>query len=996
MDTKERWLGLRSYNESDASIFYGRSAEINKICNAISYNDFTIIYGPSGIGKTSIIKAGVFPKMIATNYFPVYIRFDHSNSLSYAEQVCNGIVLAAHDRNISIVQTRDYIKKDYGSIWEYLHCNEFWDCNDYPAIPLIVIDQFEELFTLGVYNENGVESFFEELLCLCNDKYPDYVRDVIEHQHILYPRNIQLRVVLSIREDFLARIEKYAEDIPSLRHNRISIQILNEEQAMEIIMSTGNDILTHDIAIQIIQKVTNKKNFSIDGKPEIDVEPSILSLFCNELDNKRQAIGAQCITSDMLNDFGENIISDFYRVVMQSVSNKCVEIIENRLLTTDGYRESMSINDLKHDGVTDAEINHLISNRIVRIEERERVQRLEFSHDVLCKIATDHRNLRREKSKIESERIKYENLRRKSIRIYTATGLVLATIIILILGYCHRHIWEYKEYYSEFVWQHEYPIGINKLSKSALRHSAKYIEFAKKGSKAKHWTSFRYMDNLGRVLPTPGSTFLIDIDNSEDDAVNQTLAERLQRCSKYVIISDAEDKQVNQLRVYDDSDRLIYCYSINRHHFEDGQLKYTMGQYTDSEGFPIESRQNGAQIIRISYDDAGFRESIEYFDVWGNKATSYNNSYGQKFLHSCHPDSLGLLLQTYNIGKNDEPVPDSRGIYGTRYTYKQSNGHWQRTEIHNIDSDGNSILRECRSYDKYGNIIETSFFDKDGPIMVAEIESKKTYHLAINSYDTRGNITSIRYFDSAHLVPSSGIARIERRFSDENKLTAEIAYDSHDNPIPGLCFSMEYHETEDISVIRRINLSSSLEPEDDTSGICIYERKEDRSGRLLHKAFYNQEHKQIGAIESFCYSDDLVIEYRRTPPSGEAADPDHYNLIRFSYDSKGRRIRTEYFDHLDSIIPEVIALKIYDRQGNLIEERSTDANGVSLPNSVITKYTYDVFGKVTSISQFCHDNNTPAETDGIHKRFIEYDENGTLIKITFYNKKSEIIAEQIL
>ena len=175
MDTKERWLGLRSYNESDASIFYGRSAEINKICNAISYNDFTIIYGPSGIGKTSIIKAGVFPKMIAANYFPVYIRFDHSNALSYAEQVCNGIVLAAHDRNISIVQTRDYIKKDYGSIWEYLHCNEFWDCNDYPAIPLIVIDQFEELFTLGVYNENGVESFFEELLCLCNDKYPDYV-----------------------------------------------------------------------------------------------------------------------------------------------------------------------------------------------------------------------------------------------------------------------------------------------------------------------------------------------------------------------------------------------------------------------------------------------------------------------------------------------------------------------------------------------------------------------------------------------------------------------------------------------------------------------------------------------------------------------------------------------------------------------------------------------------------------------------------------------------
>ena len=341
MGTNERWLGLRSYTEGDASIFYGRDAEINKICNAIYYNDVTIIYGPSGIGKTSIINAGVFPAMSNAKFFPVYIRFDHSNSLSYAQQVCNSIASAARDRNVSIVQTTGYIKGDYCSIWEYLHCNEFWDCNDYPAIPLVVIDQFEEIFTLGAYNDNGVESFFEELLCLCNDKYPDYVREVIEHQHISYPRNIQLRVLLSIREDFLARIEEFAEEIPSLRHNRISLQVLNEEQAMEIIMNVGKDILTHDIAIQIIQKVTNKKNFSIDGQPEIDVEPSILSLFCNELDNKRQAIGAQCITSDMLNDFGENIISDFYCTVMQSVSGECIEIIENRLLTTDGYREGM-------------------------------------------------------------------------------------------------------------------------------------------------------------------------------------------------------------------------------------------------------------------------------------------------------------------------------------------------------------------------------------------------------------------------------------------------------------------------------------------------------------------------------------------------------------------------------------------------------------------------------------------------------------------------------
>lgn len=54
------WIGLESYNESNSNIFFGRDEEIQQLSNDIFHNIQTVIYGPSGTGKTSIIRAGIF------------------------------------------------------------------------------------------------------------------------------------------------------------------------------------------------------------------------------------------------------------------------------------------------------------------------------------------------------------------------------------------------------------------------------------------------------------------------------------------------------------------------------------------------------------------------------------------------------------------------------------------------------------------------------------------------------------------------------------------------------------------------------------------------------------------------------------------------------------------------------------------------------------------------------------------------------------------------
>ena len=72
------WLGLSSYEESDSNIFYGRSAELEELFGDILHNTQTVIYGPSGTGKTSILKAGIFLKAREVNYLPIYIRLNLS------------------------------------------------------------------------------------------------------------------------------------------------------------------------------------------------------------------------------------------------------------------------------------------------------------------------------------------------------------------------------------------------------------------------------------------------------------------------------------------------------------------------------------------------------------------------------------------------------------------------------------------------------------------------------------------------------------------------------------------------------------------------------------------------------------------------------------------------------------------------------------------------------------------------------------------------------
>ena len=74
------YKGLEYFGPQDAKLFFGRDKEINHLIQIVSQNSFTAIIGPSGSGKSSIVLAGIAPRLHQQGHFVFsYFRVsDHS------------------------------------------------------------------------------------------------------------------------------------------------------------------------------------------------------------------------------------------------------------------------------------------------------------------------------------------------------------------------------------------------------------------------------------------------------------------------------------------------------------------------------------------------------------------------------------------------------------------------------------------------------------------------------------------------------------------------------------------------------------------------------------------------------------------------------------------------------------------------------------------------------------------------------------------------------
>ena len=63
VQSRELYVGPRPYEESNASIFFGREREARDLLSLVIANQLLLIYAPSGAGKTSLINARLVPML---------------------------------------------------------------------------------------------------------------------------------------------------------------------------------------------------------------------------------------------------------------------------------------------------------------------------------------------------------------------------------------------------------------------------------------------------------------------------------------------------------------------------------------------------------------------------------------------------------------------------------------------------------------------------------------------------------------------------------------------------------------------------------------------------------------------------------------------------------------------------------------------------------------------------------------------------------------------
>lgn len=88
VDADNPWLGLASFTEETQGYFFGREGEIAELTRRVQRKLLTVLFGKSGLGKTSILRAGLVPRLRSQGYFPVYLRIDYGHdSPEPAEQI---------------------------------------------------------------------------------------------------------------------------------------------------------------------------------------------------------------------------------------------------------------------------------------------------------------------------------------------------------------------------------------------------------------------------------------------------------------------------------------------------------------------------------------------------------------------------------------------------------------------------------------------------------------------------------------------------------------------------------------------------------------------------------------------------------------------------------------------------------------------------------------------------------------------------------------------
>lgn len=430
------WKGLASYQEKDNEKykFCGRGNSIRELARLIQNNLFVTLYGRTGIGKTSLLQAGVFPIFRRRDFLPVVVRFSdmkEDDNHSYAEYIISMVETEIEKNGGFIKEEEAYrkedSKKDNDILWRYFASRRFYilkNNEEREVFPVVVLDQFEENLLASSEREKAW-TLMRQLYSLIDDNkiFPPGYHD-----------ETNFRIVVSIREDDLFRLEDCIDynKLTEFKYNRYRLVPLTEEEATEIVEVPGEEILpiTAKEREQVVQKILGL----VKGENGENMSTLMLSLVCHllfESINSRNTPGI--ITAEVIGNLNKNnLLENFYLNVVKDIPEKERNYIEDTLV--DSHRRRNFVN--REEFIENCGCYQQLAKGNNRILQ-ENNSRIELVHDILASTIFHIRERRKEEERIKELEKRQAEERRKNRR-----KLLIMLAIVVVAGIGAIFAWQ--------------------------------------------------------------------------------------------------------------------------------------------------------------------------------------------------------------------------------------------------------------------------------------------------------------------------------------------------------------------------------------------------------------------------------------------------------------------------------------------------------------------------------------------------------------------------
>ena len=366
MNLKSPYRGLAAFEDSelDALYFFGRERDTEIVVANLIASRFTVLYGPSGVGKSSLLLAAVARKLRDLPEEPVVVFFSN-----WSESAEHGLATAlAELAGVQGGDLLDVVDRIQGERDVY-----------------VILDQAEEYFTY-----HGDAGGFERALAE------------------LVNRPLRVNVLLSLREDTLARLDRLKGSIPNLFANVLRLDRLDRAAGRMAILRPlerwgeleGEDVEAEDVLVERVLDGVGAGRIELgpgglgavepNGAPR-GIEAPYLQLVMQRLWDVERGSGSTTLRAETLDALGGagQIVADHLERAIDALTPEQREIaarLFDHLVTPSGMKIAHEASDLSEfAGASEAEIRPVVetlaNHRILRTDESGR---WEIFHDVLA------------------------------------------------------------------------------------------------------------------------------------------------------------------------------------------------------------------------------------------------------------------------------------------------------------------------------------------------------------------------------------------------------------------------------------------------------------------------------------------------------------------------------------------------------------------------------------------------------------------------------------